>query len=152
LAYGGILCPPYTAARALLEWAIDLWPYVNGKGLVSGLTLKEMSASEMIDVLHFFFEEDLFASSAEEIEAKSSIRSTIYETMYGEEYKYKYKSSSKNGSANGQSFGEDNFYGEDLAPFDPSAPPKPTKPYVPTTDFDDASPLPFGETLDAPLG
>jgi hypothetical protein len=151
LAYRGVLGPPYTAARNLLEWAIDLWPYVNGKGLVSGLNIGEMEASEAVDVLHFFFEEDLFVATAEEMEAKSAVRVSIYQSMYERPYKYEYKSNRKNTSASGNSFDSSNYYEEDLVPFDPSEPPKTTKSYVPPTEFSNDSSLPFGKILDGPL-
>lgn len=106
-----------------------------------------MEASDMTDVLHFFFEEDLLISTAEEMEAKSAIRTSIYQSMYGETYKYGYKNTSRTSTA-----GLDGFQEEDIVPFDPTSPPKPTRPYVPTTEFDSESPLPFGKTLDAPLG
>ncbi len=118
---------------------------------MSGLALKEMEASEMIDVLHFFFEEDLFVVSEEEMEAKSSVRTALYQSFYGETYKYAYKKNDRNRSASGNSFDPNEFHNEDLIPFDPSAPPKPTKPYTPPTDFVEESPLPFGELLDGPI-
>jgi hypothetical protein len=117
---------------------------------MSGVRLKEMEASEMVDVVHFLFEDDLNVSSSELMEARSSVRTTIYESLYGEKYKYEYKPPKKENQANGDPFGSDSF--NDLAPFDPSEPPKPTKPYTPPTDFNEESSLPFGETLDAPMG
>lgn len=119
---------------------------------MSGLNLREMEASDMIDVIHFLFEDDLNVPSSEVMEARSSIRKTIYESMYGEPYKYEYKSKNNVSASGKDPFDSDNFYGEDLTPFDPSAPPKPTKPYTPPTDFSEDSALPFGEVLDAPLG
>lgn len=110
-----------------------------------------MEASEALDVIHFFFEEDLFVSTSEEMEAKSAVRVAMYESFYGERYKYEYKNNSRNNSTNGQSFDANEFYNEDLTAFDPSAPPRPTKPYTPATDFTGDSPLPFGKLLDGPL-
>jgi hypothetical protein len=118
---------------------------------VAGLSIGEMEASEAVDVIHFFFEEDLFVATAEEMEAKSAIRVSIYQSMYDKPYKYEYKSSKKNTSANGNSFDSSAYYEEDLVPFDPSESPRVTKPYVPPTEFSDDSPFPFGKVLDGPL-
>lgn len=114
-----------------------------------------MEASEMVDVLHYLFEDDFLSTHPEIVEAKSDIRTLIYESLYEEEYRYKVKKSNTTYNANGQSV-SDGFYGaydaeDDLTPFDPMAG-GPTKPYVPPTDFDGNSPLPFGGVLDGPLG
>jgi hypothetical protein len=99
----------------------------------------------MIDVLHFYFEDDLTAGSHEEALAKSESRSVIYGTLYGTTYKYK---ASNSGSSSQMNAGGSPVDG--LVPFDPSE--AVTKPFVPATEFDAESPLPFGQTLDAPLG
>lgn len=108
----------------------------------------------MVDVLHYYFEEDLNVPSGEAAEAKSEARSVIYRTLYGSTYKYampKSKASRAYGSASGDKLPDEGFYGEqDLAPFDPEM--NVTKPFIPATDFDADSPLPFGRDLDAPLG
>lgn len=96
----------------------------------------------MIDILHYYFEEDLNNVSHEQIEAKSQSRSVIYKTLYGTQYKYGTSGSSTNYQADGSSDGG-------LREFDPLN--DVTKPYVPPTDFDEGSPLPFGQVLDAPL-
>jgi hypothetical protein len=155
MARRGVFKPPYAAARAFIEWAVDLWPYVNGKALVSGLRLKEMEASEMVDVLHYYFEEDLSVSTAEQQQARSESRSVVYRTLYGKPYKYATPKSggtaSGGYSADGSILPDDGFYG-DLTPFDPSEDvTKPVKPFVPATEMDADSPLPFGRVLDAPL-
>lgn len=114
---------------------MDLWPYVNGKAITLGLTLGEMSMSQMLDVIHFFYEEDSRFSTVEEAEAVSELRSTIYGMLYGTPYKYKIKTSrSGAGGAGG---------------FESSGG---VKPYIPPTDFDADSPLPFGDVLESPLG
>lgn len=125
---------------------------------MSGLRLAEMEATDMVDVLHYFFEEDLAVASAEQMEARSNARSSVYRTLYGTTYKYEMKSKSGvNGSntyaADGTTIPTDGFFGDDdITPFDPTNNvPKETKPYIPPTDMDADSPLPFGKTLDAPL-
>jgi hypothetical protein len=50
---------------------------VNGKAIVYGLRLSSMDASDMIDVLHYFFEEDALAISEIHAETRSQIRKGI---------------------------------------------------------------------------
>lgn len=153
MARRGVFKPPYAAARSLIEWAVDLWPYVNGKGLVHGMKIAEMEGTEMLDVIHYFFEDDLLVSTSEEVEAKSTVRTTIYEDLYGVRFKYKLTPSSKNYNAGGGKLPDDGFYGaQEINEFDPDPVKKVTKPYVPPTEFNPDSPMPFGRTLDAPLG
>jgi hypothetical protein len=141
-----VLRPSHIGARALCEWAIDLWPYLNGKALVSGLKLEEMEISDMLDVLHYYMEEDYNFSSAEQIDAKSSLRKTIYKSMYNTEYRFGASSGSdKTITASGIDL-------DDLESVDPVDPMKgPTKSYVPPTDFNPESIKPFGDVLDAPI-
>lgn len=104
----------------------------------------------MIDVLHYYFEDDLSAASPEQAEARSQARSVVYRTLYGTTYKYALpKSSTGSGTySDGSKLPDDGFFG-DIEPFDPTN--NVTKPYVPPTEFDVESPLPFGRVLDAPL-
>jgi hypothetical protein len=88
MASRGVLTPPYAGARGLLDWCIDLWPYVNGKALMSGLKLAEMETSEMLDVVHFILETDVTYSSAEQAESRSTMRQLLYRDLYKQEYKY----------------------------------------------------------------
>lgn len=143
MASGTVFTPPYAAARAFIEWAVDLWPYVNGKALVSGLKLAEMDSVDMVDVLHYYFEEDLNVVSQEQVAAKSESRSVIYRTLYGTPYKYRVDAGIKATASSSSSY-------DDLVPFDPSN--SVTKPYVPPTEFDPDMAKPFGTVLDAPLG
>jgi len=117
-----------------------------------------MEAADMLDVIHYFFEDDLAVSTAEQQQARSDTRSSVYRTLYGTNYKYAIKSSSGSGSnsftADGNLIPTDGFFGdEDITPFDPTSnnEPKPVKPFVPATEMDVDSPLPFGKVLDAPL-
>jgi hypothetical protein len=116
-----------------------------------------MEATEMLDVIHYFFEDDLVVSTSEQQQVRSDTRSSVYRTLYGTTYGYAIKSSSNSSSnmfaADGTSIPTDGFYGDDdITPFDPTNnTPKPVKPFVPATDVDADSPLPFGKVLDAPL-
>lgn len=108
-----------------------------------------MEASEMLDVLHYLFEEDLLGGHPELAEAKTDIRTMIYRDLYRDTYNYGIEGSGKKYNGTGESLPKEGLY-EDLRPFDPLA--GPTKPYTPPTDFDGESPLPFGSVLDGPLG
>lgn len=106
-----------------------------------------MDMSDMLDVLHYFFEDDSTKiTSAEQGEARDSVRTQLYSMFYGREFLYA-SSVSKRPTAE--------FYDDPLdddtipAPFDPAA--GPTKRYTAPTSFDPDSPMPFGGALDAPL-
>jgi hypothetical protein len=114
---------------------VDLWPYVNGKALTLGLSLAEMELSNMLDVVHFLFEEDSRFVSAEEAEGVGALRTSIYRDLYGVRYRY---ASAKRKTRN---LSED-YYG-DL---------NETKPYIPPTEFDPTTANPYGDLLDAPIG
>ena len=130
-----VFSSPGSAARGLTQWAIDLWPYVNGKSLTLGLRLAEMELSDMVDVLHFYFEDDSRYASAEEAEAVSALRSSLYSTMYNTKYVYAMKSGSGSNRSNEFSPVTDEL-----------------KPYIAPTEFDPTSSNPFGSVLDAPIG
>jgi hypothetical protein len=105
-----------------------------------------MDASDMLDVLHYYFEEDLRYSNAEEADAVSSVRTSLYRTMYETEYRYKVSSKKAGKGSNSYASGTD-F--DDLTPFDPET--AETKPYVPPTQFD-SSGVDSSGILDGPLG
>lgn len=125
---------------------------MNGKALVYGVKLQEMDAADMLDVVHYFFEEDIlrFANS-EHAEAASRVRTSIYENMYDTEYKYEFVSSDKGAQNSGRSYISDDVDDpfDDLTPM--STKPKKLKPYIPPTEFDPDSYNPFGSTLDSPF-
>lgn len=104
----------------------------------------------MLDVLHYFFEDDLVVSSAEQQETRSDARSAIYKNMYQKTYKYAIAKSGKSYNSDGSKLPDEGYFAdEDIEPFDPLK--AETKSFVPTSDFDPDSELPFGQTLDAPL-
>jgi hypothetical protein len=122
---------------------------VNGKALMSGINLKELEGSDMVDVFHYLFEEDMNAATAEQMEARSTIRERLYEDLYEESYKYSIKT-----SKNQKTYIDDLPDGfqekdEEIVPFNPAEKPKP---YVPPTKFDPESNIPFGGLIDGPLG
>lgn len=87
----------------------------------------------MLDVIHYFFEEDARFSSAEEAQAVGEFRAVIYGMLYGTTYRYRNSNSSSMGSQGSFEAGG-------------------IKPYMPPTDFDPDMGLPFGSALDAPFG
>jgi hypothetical protein len=97
-----------------------------------GIDLKEMEASDMLDVLHFLYEEDLSFSTIEEARWVDVRRKHIYKELYNEDYKYL-------SMANPEA-GTDDPDGVSV------------KPYIPPTDFNPDSMNPFGDVLDAPIG
>ena len=79
---GAILRPPRDAVIGLIQWAVDLWPYVNGKGLMSGMQLANMELSDMLDAVHFLFEEDARFVSQEQNAFMDTFRTNIYRELY----------------------------------------------------------------------
>jgi hypothetical protein len=111
-----------------------------------------MEAFEMVDVIHFLFEEDLNAVSGEQAEAQSKARELIYGDLYKQNYQFKVNSSSNKYNTPGNMPASDGFYGQevdDIPVFDPVSLER--KPYIPPTDFDENSPFPFGGALDEPM-
>jgi hypothetical protein len=117
---------------------------------VNGLNLKEMEASDMLDVLHYFIEEDMNYLSAEHADGRSRTREILYQDFYG--YRYPYASSNTaNVSAQGgitKNF-DDPIDDEEIVAFNPLK--GPTKAFVPATPVDASSRKPFGAILDEPL-
>lgn len=108
----------------------------------------------MLDTIHYFFEDDLNMSTAEQAEARDKSRSAIYREFYKRPYAHATGVSAKGGSkvANTTEFDVDEEVAMD-APIDPFSPSKQaTKPYVAPTNFDANAAKPFGSVLDAPLG
>lgn len=91
----------------------------------------------MLDVLHYFYEEDMNYASVEQLQMTDARRVHVFEELYGWPYRYK-----ANPDA-GSSGGINQFSGVGSAD---------TKPYIPPTEFDPDSFNPFGSVLDAPIG
>lgn len=133
-----------------MEWGIELWPSVNGKAIMNGVRLEALSASDLVDVLHYLFEEDNTYTSVEHMDSKSEMRRSIYQNMYGETYKYGVSSKKAAGSPTAgytQNFDVGPAV-NDLTPFNPKKAPKP---YIKPTPFDPDSASPFGPLLTPPL-
>ena len=110
-----------------------------------------MEARDMLDVIHYFFEEDMFYSSAEQAEGRDRARQQIYQQFYESEYPY---AVNVGNSMNASGVTSKNFdiEEEELVPFDPLQKNKPTKPFIPPTPVNAKSTQPFGSVLDGPLG
>ena len=115
---------------------------------MSGLRLGEMDSAEMLDVIHVIFEEDYTnATSGEQVDAKNNVRKIIYREFYEKSYNH--------GSSNKTDYSdlepeESGYDYSDVVPFDPAKAER--KPFVHSTDFNPDAALPFGKTLDAPMG
>jgi hypothetical protein len=94
-----------------------------------------MDVSSMLDVVHYYFEDDNSRyESGDQAEAVSRMRTQLY-GLYGYQYNYKITAKKQGGQNSG---------------FD-GAPSGAVKPYVPPTEFDPDSANPFGGVLDQPL-
>lgn len=123
---------------------------------MSGVDLAELGMSDMLDVIHYMFEEDMRISSAEVSEAISKSRSILYRDFYNREYNYTVGSSNVFPGENiDPPLGYDTDY-DDIRPVDPvrdsSTIRRDVKPFIPATNFDPDAVNPFGTTLDGPLG
>ena len=148
----GVLGPPKSAVDGLIDWATNVWPYVNGKALVNGLRLETMEASDMLDVLHYFFEESVNFSTAEQAKAADQLRIKLYKDMYNRSYKYAAKSSGGFTASGGMDFEAENPEpaAEKVEPFNPRHK-EPTKAFVAATPVGDDDVNPFKGVLDAPI-
>jgi hypothetical protein len=111
---------------------------------MAGIKLEELETRDMLDVLHYLFEEDLSIYSAEHFEAKNKTRKVLYPTLLGKPYKY----SSAEVSSN--DYGLDDL--DDPMEHNQKIS-REVKPYMPPTSFNPDAPNPFGSALrEAPLG
>jgi hypothetical protein len=104
-----------------------------------------MEASEMLDIVHYYFESDARYASGEEAEAVSKLRTSLYK-LYDKTYAYTVKSSNRNSSGRAYISGND----DDLLPTEFST--QESKSFTPATELDPEAYLPFGPALDAPIG
>lgn len=87
----------------------------------------------MVDVIHYFFDEDMRYASFESAQMHGKFREYTYKDLYDKPYIYLIGG----GEAKSSTFSPD---GTEI------------KPYIPPTEFDEASGLPLTNVLDAPLG
>jgi hypothetical protein len=115
-----------------------------------------MEASDMLDVLHYFFEDDLFYSSVEQADGRDRSREAIYRDFYNYSYAYSTKAGSNSaGGGVSKNFDSFEFMSEEeeekLVPFDPLQKQKATKPFINPTQVNAAASQPFGDMLDGPI-
>ncbi len=112
-----------------------------------------MPATDMLDVIHYFFEDDLNYSTPEQAEARDKMRSSLYGQLYQTTYKYATGAGSKTSRAKDFSVDDEiqpvELKERKIDSFNPAAPPKP---YVAPTQVNENAARPFGNVLDAPLG
>ena len=51
---------------------------------MSGKTLGDMEAGDMVDVIHFLFEEDSHYVSEESAKSRTGVRVSLYKDLYGQ--------------------------------------------------------------------
>lgn len=109
----------------------------------------------MLDVIHYFFEEDYRYTSTEQADFKDNFRETIYGKLYDVKYEYMSKRSDEQSY---KDFDEDienpidDSEPEELEviqPFNPRV--KQTKNFIEPSIPQENSSRPFGMTLDEPL-
>jgi len=109
----------------------------------------------MLDIVHYFFECDVF-TTAEEHQARTSVRQLLYRDLYGREYTGGGSADSAGGvrEFGTQEVASGDFFAAEqvTAPTTPGGPVLTHKPYIPPTPVDPTSAKPFGNVLDAPLG
>lgn len=110
---------------------------------MSGIKLAELDASDMLDVIHYFFEEDSHFVSEAQADTRNSLRVSMYGTMYKRPYNY----STSRTRPQSRTFNAEGDIDEQFI-----ADNKELKPFVPATDFDPESTNPFGTLLDSPNG
>ena len=114
---------------------------------MSQVKLAEMDAADMLDVIHFLYEEDMAYSTREEQQYADHRRVAIWNSMY--KMPYKYSATQENADIFNTAMQEDGDI--DFTPFSASRS-NSVKPYFPPTDFSADDGDPFGGVLDAPIG
>ncbi len=110
----------------------------------------------MLDILHYFFEEDYRTVSQDAALRISAVRETLYQSLYETNYPYAIAASA-GVAQNAYKYDPSDFADDeefdttnqlsDVKAFSPAA-----RPYTPANQPVANSPKPFGDILDAPLG
>lgn len=109
---------------------------------MSQVRLAEMDAADMLDVIHYIYEEDMNYVSHDQAQMVENRRLAIWNTLYGIPYRY-------TTFKKGNEFDVEDI--DDFTPFDPTQR-NTVKPYFPPTDFSGDDGDPFDGVLDAPMG
>jgi hypothetical protein len=105
----------------------------------------------MLDIIHFFFEEDQIHSTTEIKHQKSEVRDNMYKLLYGIDYAYKLEKSDT-GLTRAELLEDDKNYPSDDSDIKPFSPKKQgVKPFIPPSQPAEDGIQPFGNMLDSPL-
>lgn len=119
-----------------------------------GLNLKTMPANDMLDVIHYFIEEEL-AQTQEAQNERHRVRELMYESFYGVPYAYPVPKETRQEMAGGFDMADDPLdgwgYVDPVDVFQTGETKMEHKPYVPPTKMNANSPKPFGGILDGPV-
>jgi hypothetical protein len=112
-----------------------------------------MDVSDMLDVIHYFFEDDYRYSTNEESIYKDEFRKSFYSQMYS--YKYKYSSEDSQGRDSYRDFDVEapeslTEVEEVIEPFSPRER-KASKAFIEATPMVGDEIKPFGSILDGPI-
>jgi hypothetical protein len=117
------------------------------------MRLANIEASDMLDVIHYLFEQDVLFVSGEQVAYKDTFRKNLYENLYNSTYKYANKSEldgSYGMDALDAPLAEAPIEEDKIRVFSPRE--KTAKPYTPPTEVKADDIKPFGSVLDAPIG
>lgn len=107
----------------------------------------------MLDVVHFYFEQDHRYATFEEASFKDRFRSSIFKNLYKSEYTFGFSEEDNNDALSSSDEPleiAENEKPEIIEPFNPRA--KNVKGFIEPTNFNENSSKPFGSILDEPLG
>ena len=120
---------------------------------MSGLDLREMEASEMLDVLHYLMEEEMIRQHVNQVDIPGAVRDYLYWELYGVRYPYYTPKGGRRYATASDELDELDDPLDGVAPFDPKVESaKPVKAYTPPTAVDPDALNPFGPALERPLG
>ena len=103
----------------------------------------------MLDVVHYYFEQDHRYASFEEASFKDQFRSSIFKNLYNSDYAFGLSNDSTP-DYNSEIDSPLSEKPEVIEPFNPRA--KSVKGFIEPTNFDESSTKPFGSILDGPIG
>lgn len=139
MAHRRVHRPPYPGVEGLIQWALDMWPVVNGRCLVSGIDLKTLDAASCLDALYYIFEQDAI-DHPDVLTARSHTRVQIWPLWFGHQYKYPRKEENA----------QNTFGSQDMMDLPDEVRTQDTetiKPFVPAS-----TPEELAKVLDGPLG
>jgi len=104
---------------------------------------------DLVDSLHYLFEDEMTPASGEQQEARENLRARIYLDLYKRE-KYEWITKRDQTAADPSQAAQ--HAARDMDVVKPDEKGLKHYEYIPPTPFDPDSPNPFGGVLDAPLG